>query len=65
MGGSLEVLMKKLVPLLRVDGAQIVNVPEEFEFDTEDVIIYQRGDALVVEPRKDASPDVSIKAGHD
>ena len=57
--------MKKLVPLLRIDGAQIVNIPEEFEFDTEDVIIYQRGDALVVEPRKDASPDVSTKAGHD
>jgi len=57
--------MRKLVPLLRIDGVQVVNIPEEFEFDTDDVVIYRRGDVLVIEPRKESGPDDSTKATED
>ncbi len=57
--------MRKLVPLLRVDGVQVVNIPEEFELNTDDVLIYRRGDALVVEPRTEKAPDESAGADED
>lgn len=57
--------MRKRVPLLRIDGHQVVNIPEEFEFDTDDVVIYRRGDVLVVEPRTDKATDESTGADED
>lgn len=57
-----EAEMKKWVPLLRIDGNQVVNIPEELKLDTDDVVVYRRGDALVIEPRKERAPDDSAGA---
>lgn len=57
--------MRIQVPLLRIDGDQVVNIPEELELDTDNVVIYRRGDALVIEPRKERAPDDSAGAGED
>lgn len=60
-----EAEMKKWVPLLRIDGDQVVNIPEELKLDTDDVVVYRRGDALVIEPRKERAPDDSAGASDD
>lgn len=60
-----EAKMKKWVPLLRIDGDQVVNIPEELKLDTDDVVVYRRGDALVIEPRKERAPVDSAGASDD
>lgn len=47
-------MQKRMVPLLRIDGEQVINIPEELELDTDDVVIYRHGDALVIEPRRES-----------
>lgn len=60
-----EAKMKKWVPLLRIDGDQVVNIPEELKLDTDDVVVYRRGDALVIEPRKERAQVDSAGASDD
>ncbi|UVF21365.1 hypothetical protein HPT29_009665 [Microvirga terrae] len=57
--------MKKRVLLLRIDGGQVIEIPEEFELDTDDVVIYRRGDALVIEPPKESGSDDSTRTAED
>lgn len=44
--------MTKLVPLDRLDGDQVINIPKEMEFETDEVVIYRVGEKLIIEPRQ-------------
>ncbi|WKL21554.1 hypothetical protein QYR00_07275 [Agrobacterium tumefaciens] len=56
----------KLVPLERIDSEQVINIPADLEFDIDDLVIYQIGKTLVIEPSRHAGrQDNSVTNGPD
>jgi virulence-associated protein VagC len=45
----------KLAEIVRVDGSQLVRLPEEFRLEGDTVSIRRRGEAIVLEPVKPAT----------
>ena len=45
----------KLAEIVRVDGSQLVRLPEEFRLEGDTVSIRRQGEAIVLEPVKPAT----------